>query len=226
MDSSHLDIIREPGNDSLNITNARNSSVSACKKSGVITAIVLGAIILLVGFFLLLATIQALPHGMNAMSQWGVGSNLATGIIMGLGVLSIGYGLIHWCHGNKIPSAANPPSKFQIEEREIEYSGTPNHESNAPAIPFNDLENNSHSEGIVTFAPVMYTSSDIDLQTRIIASTGITITYSFADYRQTKEALGEPVDLIIGRGKVQNTTYPTLLEQRYSLLKDMQIPYR
>src|ERR1700722_3798471 len=105
-------------------TKARDPSPLCGKKPRAITAIVLGVILSLGGLFLLLAALQVLPHGLNAISQLGIGGKLVGGASIGLGVFSIGYGLIGW-YRNKKPSANREIHENEVpespEERVTQY---------------------------------------------------------------------------------------------------------
>lgn len=96
MERSYVDSPGGPKHTAWESANFHDFSPIWGKKTKVITFIAIGTIASLVGFFLLLAGLQILPQGLNAISQWGIGGNLGSGIILGLGLLSMGYGVTKW----------------------------------------------------------------------------------------------------------------------------------
>jgi hypothetical protein len=68
---------------------------SPCKNFEKIIAAAAGAFIALGGLFLLLASLEILPHGMNAVSQLGLGSTIAGGIAISIGAAILCCSLVY-----------------------------------------------------------------------------------------------------------------------------------
>lgn len=89
------------------LLSQQNASVSCCKKTEALIAMVIGIIVSLSGIFLLLASFSVLPHGVNTISQLGIGGKVCGGIVIGLGLFSTGYGLMRCNRGDTITNLAS-----------------------------------------------------------------------------------------------------------------------
>lgn len=96
------------------------------QRRSAITCIATGMIGVLGGIFLLLAALQVLPHGVNAISELGVGGKVTGGAILGLGLLTAFYGLVRYCATCKAtPPEPTPsePIQYSPEEARVHFNG-------------------------------------------------------------------------------------------------------
>jgi len=98
-----------------------------------VTFIALGIVAALGGIFLLLAAFNVLPHGINAISQLGLGGKVLGGVVIGLGLFSIGYGLFLWDRSNQRSFISTHEENYESHHKQVR-----NHEAQkdlSTAIP-------------------------------------------------------------------------------------------
>ncbi len=94
--------------------------LKARHRRNAIACIAIGVIGSLGGMFLLFASSQVLPNGVNAMSGLGVGGKVIGGIILGSGVLTAVYGLMRYCGTCKAANRSSAPN--QNKQVPIQYT--------------------------------------------------------------------------------------------------------
>ena len=94
MESSYL-AVKSQNITTSSLSDCKNCCVSVYKNPAIIS-VTIGSFIFSAGFFLLLASLQVLPHGVNSISLLGSGAKIGGAIFIGIGLMMIGGGIIHF----------------------------------------------------------------------------------------------------------------------------------
>jgi hypothetical protein len=137
-----------------------------------IICVVFGALIALGGFFLLLAALNVLPSGINAISQLGTSGLATAGAVMILGLLLAGSGLFYCNRENTIPLPSQSTNNAirdsyhaeeiltQTEQRVDEVLQQNNTELLNPSTTLNVIDVIQNEGTTQTFQPLEITTFD------------------------------------------------------------------
>jgi len=133
---------------------AKEKSLHLCSKHPTaITSMAIGIILSLTGIFIVLAASQVLPHGVNAISQFGIGGKITGYVLLGWGLCCLGYGLVCRAQKNKkylnqkngprpplIPSVIEDVKHTEMPEKPSEIAEELRHERHRDSSLGKDCE--------------------------------------------------------------------------------------